>query len=99
MIMYVAIINVPGYLSEQDELPEFDTACQAWEYLARERQRDLEDDMNDDADLVEYDSALDQMDGYAQDDQVGTVYGFTPGYYGDHDLGLAYSVVRQEVGK
>jgi hypothetical protein len=27
---------------------------------------------------------------------IGTVYGETPGYHGDHDLGLAYSVTRAE---
>lgn len=29
-------------------------------------------------------------------ERVGTVYGPTPGYRGDHDLGLAYSVTEVE---
>lgn len=93
MPTYQAIINTPGYLSNQDDIPEFETAQQAWGYLASERQRDLEDDMNDDAD-----SALDEMDGHAADGSIGTVWGTTPGYDGDHDLGLAYTVVRTELG-
>jgi hypothetical protein len=94
MIMFQAIINTPGYLSNQDELPEFETAAQAWEHLASERQRDLENDMNDDADLVEEDQALIEMDSHAEDGNLGTVYGRTPGYDGDHDLGVAYSVIE-----
>jgi hypothetical protein len=39
------------------------------------------------------------MAGYINDPQVGTVHGRTPGYDGNHDLGLAYSVVRVETGK
>lgn len=92
--MFQAIINTPGYLSEQDEMPEFETAAQAWEHLAYERQRDLEDDMNDQADLVDDDQALIEMDSHAEDGTVGTVYGPTPGYDGDHDLGVAYSVIE-----
>ena len=99
IIMFVAIINVPGYVSEQLELPEFDTITEAWEYLRDERLRDLEDLMNDEDDYVE-DQCADELEGMAYDEpKLGTVYGPTPGYDGDHDLGLAYSVVRQEMAK
>ncbi len=91
--MFQAIINVPGYLSEQDETPEFETCEQAWAYLRDERMRDLDDPMNDeDDDKPDY--ALEEMEGYLSEPAVGTVYGTTPGYDGDHDLGLAYSVVE-----
>lgn len=93
---YLAIINVPGYMSEQDELPKFDTCSEAWEYLIEERKRDLDDPMSDEDDDVD-DGALDEMYGRAEGEELGTVYGFTPGYDGDHDLGLAYTVMAQEV--
>lgn len=93
--MYVAIINVPGYLSEQDELPEFERISEAWEYLIDQRQVDLGDPINDEDE--DDDQALAEMEGMLDDLQLGTVYGFTPGYDGDHDLGLAYSVVRQDL--
>lgn len=90
--MFQAIINVPGYLSNQDELPEFDTAASAWEYLIDERLRDLDDPMNDEDNSD--DQAIDEMEGYVQDGSPGTAWGRTPGYDGDHDLGLSYSVVE-----
>lgn len=94
--MYLAIINTPGYLSHQDELPEFETITQAWEYLRDERIRDLEDPMNDEDDYAE-DQCADELEGMAYSSpELGTVYGPTPGYDGDHDLGLAYSVIRSE---
>lgn len=40
---YVATINTPGYLPESDEPAVFDTAAEAWDYLADERKR-AEDD-------------------------------------------------------
>jgi hypothetical protein len=93
MIMgFKAIINVPGYLSNQDELPEFDTCMAAWEYLLAERLRDLDDPMNDEDDQDD-DGALDELAGMIYDPKVGTVYGTTPGYDGDYDQGLAYSVI------
>src|SRR6187399_1762443 len=89
---YAAMINTPGYLSEQDELPEFDTCAEAWQYLIQERERDLDDPMNDEDDSVD-DGAIDEMVGMAEGDELGTVHGFTPGYDGDHDLGVAYTVI------
>lgn len=35
--MYIAIINVPGYLPMDDDPPVFDTAAEAWWYLYHER--------------------------------------------------------------
>lgn len=92
---FLAIINTPGYLSEQDEVPEFETAREAWRYLRDERDRDV-DAMGDpdetDRCWLELDTAV--HNGFGP----GTVYGATPGYEGEHDLGLAYSVVRTSLG-
>lgn len=89
--IYVAMVNVPGYLPVDDEVHRFHESADAWAFLIERRERDLSDPMNDEGDGE--DSALDEMEGY-QDDAgaVGTVYGRTPGYDGDHDLGLAYTV-------
>jgi hypothetical protein len=98
--MFAAIVNTPGYLPDSDEGPAvFNTARDAWEYLADERKQ------GEDA----YDAAG-YSDTYAtlrlmatgipnvwqsvglDSDGCGTVYGNTPGYDGSHDLGVAYSV-------
>lgn len=84
--MFIAIINVPGYLPMDDEPPIFDTAAEAWEYLWTER---LDNWSNYDYADYMSDAALADME---HKDGIGTVYGNTPGYDGDHDLGLAYSV-------
>lgn len=96
--MYLATINIPGYLPMDDEPPTFDTARGAWEYLAEIRRGE------EDAALVTvdsgpsedepYSSTVNDLDAKAQSglETVGTVYGDTPGYEGSHDLGLAYSV-------
>lgn len=103
-MLYQAIINTPGYLSEQDEPPVFTSAREAWGYLADER-REAED--------AAWEAFLEVAEGYSatvntleafsrgefepslgasDDDGTGVVYGSTPGYDGDHDLGKAYSV-------
>lgn len=93
---YVATINVPGYLPTDDDPPVFDTPAEAWQYLADERRRG-EDDSGDGV----YSETVRELDTLASTAGVtckcngcslGTVYGDTPGYEGDHDLGLAYSV-------
>lgn len=110
MKQYTAIINVPGYMPMADEPATFDNVTDAWQYLVDERQRS-EDDYADDADelnssysatvnvmeslttgtIAAYENAgIDPLTG------LGTIYGATPGYEGDHDLGLAYSVVEVE---
>lgn len=100
---YVATINVPGYLPTDDDPPVFDTPAEAWQYLADERQKD--EDANCDVIVVpvgeEWSETVRELDTLASTAGVtcncngcslGTVYGDTPGYEGDHDLGLAYSV-------
>ncbi len=106
---YVAIVNVPGYLPMDDDPPVFDTAREAWQYLAGERERG-----EDDTEGEQYSTTRDHLAalGYPglvgsdaanwlarnglDPDGTGTVYGATPGYEGDHDLGLAYSVELTE---
>lgn len=96
---YMALINVPSYLGMDDEPPVFDTPAQAWKYLADERERDEVDADDGPGELsrtwVELrDRAKLTSDVLIGEDGTGTVYGDTPGYDGDHDLGLAYSVIR-----
>lgn len=110
--MYVATINVPGYLPE-GEPAEFDTPAEAWDYLAEERERgeDAHEDWEGDTGLGEYSSTLSTLRYIASGehehgnphedtptnlDGTGTVYGHTPGYDGEHDLGLAYCVSLAE---
>ena len=90
---YVATINVPGYLPMDDDPPTFETADQAWLYLAQYRRND-EDETE--TPLTPYSDTVAELEGQALGPgavtRTGTVYGDTPGYDGDHDLGLAYSV-------
>jgi hypothetical protein len=94
---YLATVNVPGYLPMDDDPPVFDSAQDAWQYLSDEYQRDGEsawtpddeDDPDGPASLNETAVALEER---ARAGGEGTVYGPTPGYDGDHDLGLAYCV-------
>jgi hypothetical protein len=107
---YVAIINVLGYLPTEDEPPVFDTAAEAWDYLATIR-REHEDDaaaavyLRDGRTTCcsrnavycdcarQYSDTVDKLGAMgAAGTKNGTVYGDTPWYEGDHDLGLAYSV-------
>lgn len=111
--MYVATINVPGYLPNGDDEPAvFETAKEAWWYLYHERcEADwLDVDLPALAEMLgeEHDHAhytlcpvcsevedsetADELGRMAMANAPGTVYGPTPGYWGDHDLGLAYSV-------
>lgn len=39
-LVYVATINVPGYLPMMDNVEPFESAKGAWEYLVQERMRD-----------------------------------------------------------
>ena len=117
-IKYAAVINTPGYSPWADEPAIFDTAHEAWSYLAEERER-AEDDFDGEdysptreqlavlGTAVHWQTHLDGFDGPEQraawladkglaPDGTGTVYGDTPGYDGDHDLGVAYSVVVAE---
>lgn len=103
MTQYVATINVPGYLPTDDEPPTFDTAREAWTYLLDERKL-AEDESNtfSHPSLVKstYTPVVGILEawviapqqGFPFADWTGCVVGPTPGYDGDHDLGLAYSV-------
>jgi hypothetical protein len=104
--MFLAIINVPGYLSEQDDIPSFDTAREAWEYLADQRREHETDAWENDNTIPDGYSATvntleelqrgnwDHFPGASLDnDGTGLVYASTPGREDDeHDLGLVYSV-------
>lgn len=89
---YIAIINVPGYLPAAGEPAGFEAASDAWAYLADERR-----DQEDLADGEDYSETTDQLDAFASAGHgEDVIYGSTPGYDGDHDLGFAYSVVKTE---
>ena len=90
-MQYVAEISTPGYLPESTDPAIFDTAEAAWEYLSDERKR--HEDESDRPDLPYSDTVaeLDMMSS-ARVPTIGAVYGSTPQYEGDHDLGLVYSV-------
>lgn len=98
MTLYVATINTPGYLPENDEPDVFDTPGEAWAYLrdARERAEDLfaEDDETPYSDTYQYLRARARFATKIPTwfGATGTLYGDTPGYWGNHDLGEAYSV-------
>jgi hypothetical protein len=104
---FLAAINVPGYLPTDDDPPVFETAREAWDHLRDEHSmswNDVEVPGGPDGILPEpfrtqYQSTDEELAKYASKrwmvcdfERVGTVYGPTPGYEGDHDLGLAYSV-------
>lgn len=94
---YVATVNVPGYLPMDDDPPVFDTAREAWAYLADERDRAIDDVWQEgDPDTDDACVELLYLAETGPEPGVGTVYGSTPGYEGDHDLGLAYSVSEVE---
>lgn len=109
--MYVATINVPGYLPMDDEPPTFDTAAEAWWHLYHERcDGDWLDFVEPEGAVhdhnpytlcptcsdVEDSETADDLGRMAVANEVGTIYGPTPGYQGDHDLGLAYCVTEIE---
>lgn len=97
---YVATINVPGYTPEDDDPPLFDTAQEAWEWLADERERDEDEVSPDGPHSVTLDDmrALAQADTEGQDYSKGgqAIFGDNPYYTGEHDLGLVYSVTEVE---
>lgn len=87
---YLATVNVPGYLPMDDEPPVFETAAEAWGYLAEERERGWDTFGAEDG----RDDTLDELEALAAQtiSSVGTIYGSTPGSDSEHDLGLVYSV-------
>lgn len=92
MTEYVATIYMPGHMQINENVSTFDTSREAWEYLADERDRAIDltwqegDKQDDDA------SAQLLARASAEDWGVGTVHGSIPGYNGDNDPGLTYSV-------
>jgi hypothetical protein len=108
---FTAVISVPGEMTTEETLPTFDTAQEAWAYLAKER-REAEDERSvyvDGLPCEEYSSAVDVLDYLASDDgqavygdplalQVigadgtGVIVAPTPGYDGEHDVGVSYTV-------
>lgn len=110
-MVYLATVNTPGYLPENDHPSTFESALEAWEYLLAEREHG-EDDTYDESSPSGYSEthaflarvvAALSMQSEAEiarcglnDDGTGVVYGGTPGYEGDHDLGLAYVVSLTE---
>lgn len=102
MVEFVATVNVPGYLPMDDEPPTFDSAQEAWLWLATERVQS-EDEFADLDAQGGYSACANTLgmvahEGAYEDNGIdpvtgcGTVYGPTPGSDSEHDLGLAYSV-------
>jgi len=92
-MQYLAIINVPGYSPMAEEPAEFETIKEAWEYLAEERRRDEE---NLDHAAPDYSDTVRSLEYMAMSPKCDSVYGPTPGYDGDHDLGLVYTVTHKQ---
>lgn len=91
--MFVATINVPGYLPMDDEPPTFETAREGWQYLVSEVERSWDDNPGDyNGACVSAHADMHNID----QSRPGTVFAGTPGYDGNHDLGLAYSVTEVE---
>ena len=100
---YVAIINTPGHLPWAEDVPAFETAREAWEYLREEIERqelayEPMDPSDPDGPQQLTKAALDierLIDGRIWA-QTGTVYGpsYIPeaGEDASTDLGYAYSV-------
>jgi hypothetical protein len=88
-VTYLAVYNVPGYSPEMAAIP-FDTADEAWEYLWGEHDLALFN--------VGQDVPAAHVEAFAAARKAGhgSVTLPTPGYTGDHDLGVAYTVERFE---
>ena len=97
-LRYVATMATPGYLPWSDDAPpSFVASADAWHYLADERRRQEDSATAIDEngpDELPYSDTVTELDELATTyaDVAGTVYGATPGYDGDHDLGVAYTV-------
>lgn len=96
--VYLATINTPGYVPESDPTSH-GTPREAWAYLAdwrecREDEADTDEPYSVTVAVLRRLAAGFDVDGDpATDDEfIGAVYGPTPGYTGDHDLGIAYVV-------
>lgn len=90
---YLATVNVPGYMPMDDDPPVFDTPREAWQHHVENLEREW-DNYEDDPNGICLET---HTMFHAQDQsQPGTIYAGTPGYEGNHDLGLAYCVVAVE---
>jgi len=99
-VKYTATMNTPGYLPwSDDDPPVFDTASEAWRYLADQRRNQEDDAWNaeDQAGGEPYSDIVTLLENTASGDTTeGTVYGNTPGNDSPHDLGIAYCVTETE---
>jgi hypothetical protein len=108
---YVATINVPGYLPMSNDEYRFETPEGAWAFLADERDSALSESDDDGEEVThmwlrrlagdpEYARRFTpDLGTWAMVDSrtlCGSVTGPTPGSDGKHDLGLAYSVERDD---
>lgn len=106
---WIASIGTPGYLP--DVLERFDSARDAWDFLAQER-RELEDqaiEMSEGEDPGGYSSTVNVLETLAEgytsayenagmdpDEGTGSIGAEDPTYDGDHPLGLVYGVEEDE---
>lgn len=105
---WLASIGTPGYLP--DTLERFDSARDAWDFLANER-RQHEDEAIENAvdDPGGYSSTVNILETLAEgytaayenagmdpEEGTGTIEADDPTYDGDHPLGLYYSVQEDE---
>lgn len=94
---YLAIINVPGYLPEDDDPQEFDTPREAWECLADQVEVDLQDLLvGDEVPQAHRDAVAQLVTELRLEVDPGVVRGPMPGNWSEHSLGFAYNVVWKE---
>lgn len=92
---YAAVINTPGYMPWADEPAVFDSIREAWAYLKDEYER-MCDGLEERDNPGDYDAVIAGFDSRWNYDETGHLYAHTPGYDGDHDLGLAFQVIEYE---
>lgn len=89
---YVACVGVPGYLPMLCE-GGFATISDAWQFLADERERDVESNARIEQDQTWVDLVL--RVGAQGPAECGSVHGPDPNG-GTHDLGFVYEVLPEE---
>jgi hypothetical protein len=98
---YIATMNTPGYLPQDDKLHVFDTTGEAWRYLAGEREAGEDSTETPEGEEApwEYSETANTLAEWGEEGHgTDVLYGPTPGYMGRHDLGIAYSVTQVERG-
>lgn len=106
---FLATTNTPGYLPMDDDPPTFDTAREAWAYLADERIRDEDAGIDAGAPDEGYSSIVNFMESigngtlsFEDGDYVGVASNGEGSIWGPscppkmYDLGLAYTVTAVE---